>query len=89
MEITYLNPFKNKVSIHQKPLFRSNSKIDLIIGGHAHTFLEKPTSVKSSGGYDTIVNQVGTGALRLGMLEFEFLRKNKIKNVLAKNVTVK
>jgi 5'-nucleotidase len=45
--------------------------------------------VKSPQGFDTIVNQVGTGALMLGMLEFEFSRKNKINNVLAKNETVK
>lgn len=64
-------------------------EIDFIIGGHTHTFLDQPTLVKSSGGYDTIINQVGTGALRLGMLEFEFSRKNKIKNVLAKNMAVK
>jgi 5'-nucleotidase len=64
-------------------------EIDLIIGGHTHSFLDQPTSVKSSQGYDTIVNQVGTGALRLGILDYEFSKKNKIKTVLAKNMAVK
>lgn len=64
-------------------------EIDLIIGGHTHSFLDQPVSVKSSQGYDTIVNQVGTAALRLGMLDYEFSKKNKIKNVLAKNMAVK
>jgi 5'-nucleotidase len=63
--------------------------IDLIIGGHTHTFLDSPTRVKSKGGYETLINQVGTGALRLGMIEFEFKGKNKVKNVFAKNIAVK
>lgn len=52
--------------------------IDLIIGGHTHTFLDEPTLVKNNAGHQTIVHQVGTGALRLGKVDFEFGRKNQI-----------
>jgi 5'-nucleotidase len=62
--------------------------IDLIIGGHTHTFLDKPTLVKSKGGYDTLVNQVGTGAARLGKVDFIFSDKNELSNISAKSIAV-
>ncbi|WP_291778448.1 metallophosphatase [Cecembia sp.] len=52
--------------------------IDLIIGGHTHTFLEEPTIVRNDAGHQTIVHQVGTGALKLGKVDFEFGRENQI-----------
>ena len=45
--------------------------IDAILGGHTHTFLEKPTEVKNSKGKTVIVNQAGWAGLRLGNLVFE------------------
>jgi 5'-nucleotidase len=33
--------------------------IDLIIGGHTHTFLDKPTVKKNRIGEEVLVNQVG------------------------------
>lgn len=62
--------------------------IDLIIGGHTHTFLEQPTTVNSASGYTTLVNQVGTGALRLGRIDFEFSKTNTLQNVAAKNISI-
>ena len=54
------------------------SEINLIIGGHTHTFLEKPTLLKNIEGHQTIVHQVGTGALRLGKVDFVFGTENQI-----------
>lgn len=54
------------------------SGIDLIIGGHTHTFLEDVTVVKNSEGHQTLVHQAGTGALRLGKVDFAFSTENKI-----------
>lgn len=62
--------------------------IDLILGGHTHTFLDEPTLVKSSGGFKTIVNQVGTGAARLGKINFEFSTKNEIRKVSAQSIGI-
>ncbi|GAA3743823.1 metallophosphatase [Flavobacterium ginsengisoli] len=50
--------------------------IDLIIGGHTHTFLEKPTIVKNKDGKDVLVNQVGCYGINLGRIDFYF-DKNK------------
>jgi len=52
--------------------------IDLIIGGHTHTFMDKPKLIIGPQGFTTIVNQSGTGALRLGKVDFEFTKENKI-----------
>lgn len=46
--------------------------IDLIIGGHTHTFLDKPTVVKNADGKEVIVNQVGCYGINLGRIDFYF-----------------
>lgn len=46
------------------------SGIDLIIGGHTHTFLEKPVIVKNSVNKDVMVNQVGCYGINLGRIDF-------------------
>ncbi|WP_306352490.1 bifunctional metallophosphatase/5'-nucleotidase [Flavobacterium sp. '19STA2R22 D10 B1'] len=46
--------------------------IDLIIGGHTHTFLEKPTLVKNLDGVEVLVNQVGCYGINLGRIDFYF-----------------
>lgn len=58
----------NKIS--DLKLAASTEDIDLIIGGHTHTFLEKPTVVKNAAGIDTIVNQAGCYGINLGRLDF-------------------
>ncbi|MBD3582945.1 bifunctional metallophosphatase/5'-nucleotidase [Flavobacterium selenitireducens] len=44
--------------------------IDLIIGGHTHTFLDKPTVVKNRVGKDVLVNQTGCYGINLGRIDF-------------------
>ncbi|MBW1296673.1 bifunctional metallophosphatase/5'-nucleotidase [Aquimarina litoralis] len=46
--------------------------IDLIIGGHTHTFLKEPTIVKNRKDKDVLVNQVGCFGLYLGRIDFYF-----------------
>jgi len=46
--------------------------IDLIIGGHTHTFLDKPTVLKNIEGQDVLVNQVGCYGINLGRIDFYF-----------------
>lgn len=51
-------------------LAKETHGIDLIIGGHTHTFLDTPTTLKNAKGVDVIVNQVGWGGVRLGRIDF-------------------
>ncbi len=60
----------NKIS--DLKLAATTKDIDLIIGGHTHTFLDKPTLVKNIEGKDVLVNQVGCYGLNLGRIDFYF-----------------
>jgi 5'-nucleotidase len=44
--------------------------IDLIIGGHTHTFLPEPSVVLNSIGKEVLVNQVGWAGVNLGRIDF-------------------
>jgi 5'-nucleotidase len=61
--------------------------IDLIIGGHTHTFLDKPTIVKNRSGNDVLVNQVGCYGINLGRIDFYF-DSNKRKASEGKSIVV-
>ncbi|MCR8669103.1 metallophosphatase [Aestuariibaculum sp. M13] len=62
-------------------LAKSTKDIDLIIGGHTHTFLAKPTVVKNSEDKNMLVNQVGYWGINLGRIDFYFdTDKNKSAN---------
>jgi 5'-nucleotidase len=59
-------------------LAKSTSGIDLIIGGHTHTFLNKPTVVRNSSDQNMLVNQVGCWGVQLGRVDFEFDQAGKV-----------
>ncbi|KFF17071.1 bifunctional metallophosphatase/5'-nucleotidase [Flavobacterium hydatis] len=61
--------------------------IDLIIGGHTHTFLDKPTVVKNKAGQDVLVNQVGCYGINLGRIDF-YLNNDKTKSAQGKSIIV-
>jgi 5'-nucleotidase len=75
----------NKVS--DEILARGSEHIDLILGGHTHTFLDAPVVYKNKSGNDVIVNQVGWGGIVLGRLDFAFQR-NKRNNLEASHTVV-
>ncbi|MCI0922070.1 bifunctional metallophosphatase/5'-nucleotidase [Sphingobacterium rhinopitheci] len=62
--------------------------IDLIIGGHTHTLLDKPTEVLNADGKVTLVNQVGNGGVRLGRIDYIFNPITKDKKYTSKNIDI-
>ncbi|MEZ4896434.1 MAG: metallophosphatase [Saprospiraceae bacterium] len=50
--------------------------IDIIIGGHTHTFMDKPETRNNRVGKPVVINQVGWAGLILGKLDI-YLEKNK------------
>jgi len=74
--------YKNNLNkISDLKLAEKTKNIDLVIGGHTHTFLKKPTIVKNIEGKNTLVNQVGCYGLILGKIDFYFdSDKNKSAN---------
>lgn len=59
-------------------LAQQTSGIDLIIGGHTHTFLDKVTEIQNKEGKTVRINQVGYGGLQLGRIDFDF-SSNEVK----------
>ena len=72
-------------------LAKETGNIDLIIGGHTHTFMDAPVVYKNKGGQDVIVNQVGFAGIILGRLDFEFskIARKNLTNSVAISVTKK
>lgn len=66
----------NPTKISDLNLAKITKNIDLIIGGHTHTFLPKPTIVKNIEGKNTLVNQVGAYGINLGRIDFYFDEDN-------------
>lgn len=58
---------------------------DLIIGGHTHTFLEKPTLVQNLLDKTVLVNQVGCYGINLGRVDFHF---DSDKNAIGDGVSI-
>lgn len=77
---------ENKIS--DKKLAAATQNIDVIIGGHTHTFLNDPVLVKNKKGVDVIINQVGWAGINLGRLDFEFSKFSRKKFSGSKTITV-
>jgi 5'-nucleotidase len=69
---------ENRIS--DRKLAPATENIDLIIGGHTHTFMDAPEVMKNRAGHDVLINQVGWAGIQLGRLDFIF-EKKKGKNL--------
>ncbi len=74
----------NKVS--DIVLAKETENIDLIIGGHTHTFMDAPELYTNKSGSSVLINQVGWAGIQLGRLDFDFAGFNPKK--LSKSHTV-
>ena len=59
-------------TVSDQVLAQNNDHIDLIIGGHTHTFMAKPQDVKNRAGNITTINQVGFAGINLGRIDYHF-----------------
>ena len=59
-------------------LAKKTKNIDLIIGGHTHTFMNKPVQVTNLNGNDVLINQVGCFGINIGKIDF-YLSGKEIK----------
>lgn len=64
--------YENQQKVSDRSLARSTKDIDLIIGGHTHTFLDEPTLETNTIGKSVLVNQVGCYGLYVGKVDFYF-----------------
>jgi len=77
----------NKIS--DLTLAKKSKFIDLIIGGHTHTFLKKPKIVTNAINKKVIINQVGWGGINIGKIDFIFKQNKTNFNVKKSSIFVK
>lgn len=77
--------YENKNKPNDLALAQKTEFTDLIIGGHTHTFLDKPTIVKNKNEKDVLVNQVGCYGINLGRIDFYF---DTLKKVNANGLSI-
>lgn len=65
--------------ISDRSLAPQTKYTDLIVGGHTHSFLEKPLLLNNASGKPMLVNQAGWAALAAGKIDFIFDRTGKKK----------
>jgi len=66
--------------ISDRKLAQQTRNIHLIIGGHTHTFLDKPTEEKNLDNQTVLINQVGWAGINLGRIDFTFESGHTHKN---------
>ncbi|TXF91686.1 bifunctional metallophosphatase/5'-nucleotidase [Neolewinella aurantiaca] len=80
--------YRNDDEVDDIDLASSSNDIDIILGGHTHTFLNEPTLVNNQQGDPVIVNQVGFAGLRLGRMDITFPGDSKRRCVACNNLRV-
>ena len=83
--LSHLGYSYDSTKISDLVLAKKSENIDIILGGHTHTFLEEATKVTNKKNQSVLVNQAGWGALSLGRIDIEFTNKEKTNNELSVN----
>jgi len=82
--------FKYKTDKLSDMTFVSQTRdIDLIIGGHTHTFLKKPVTQLNLDKKEVLINQVGWAGINIGKIDFHFSQIADEKKVFGKSIIVK
>lgn len=76
----------NKIS--DKILAANTENIDIILGGHTHTFLPEPQTFTNRQGKNVLVNQVGWAGLLLGRIDFYFDTNKNIQHISWNNQAI-
>ena len=64
----------SSTQVSDKVLAAQTSNIHLILGGHTHTFMEKPLIVENADKKPVLINQTGWAGLFLGRIDIDFRR---------------
>lgn len=82
--------FRNDpTKINDKMLAAESEDIDLIIGGHTHTFMREPDLIKNKNDEPVMVHQVGWAGIVLGRIDVVFEKNKKKRCSTCKNQLVK
>ena len=82
--------FKYKTNeISDMKFAQQTRDIDLIIGGHTHTFLKKPVSQLNLDNKEVLVNQVGWAGINIGKIDYHFSQNDSLKKVFGRSIFIK
>lgn len=79
----------NTKKMSDKLLASQTKNIDLIIGGHTHTFLNKPVIVENLESENVQIAQVGYAGINIGRIDYFFNRKMCVKKVDGRSIFIK
>ncbi len=74
--------------ISDKILAANTENIDIILGGHTHTFLPEPQTFTNRQGKNVLVNQVGWAGLLLGRIDFYFDTNKNVQHISWNNQVI-
>lgn len=77
--LSHLGYAYNFDKVSDRQLANKTRNIHLIIGGHTHTFLDRPTEEKNMDGESVLINQVGWAGVNIGRVDFHFDKKKFAK----------
>lgn len=86
--LSHLGYKYNEDKVSDRVLAQNTSNIDLIIGGHTHTFMKEPERLANKDGKAVLINQVGWAGIVLGRLDVYFEKNKKGTCITCKNLTV-
>tara|TARA_B110000879_G_scaffold126666_1_gene166995 strand:+ start:5787 stop:6710 length:924 start_codon:yes stop_codon:yes gene_type:complete len=82
--------FKYKEEKISDLTFASQTRdIDLIIGGHTHTFLKKPVKQLNIDKKEVLINQVGWAGINIGKVNYHFSQNDSLKKVYGRSIFIK
>ena len=82
--------FKYKTKkISDKVLACKTNNIDLIIGGHTHTFLNEPIIVRNMDKKNVQIAQVGWAGINIGRIDYFLNQKSCVKKVKGGSIFIK
>lgn len=79
----------DREKVSDQHLAQDSQSIDIILGGHTHTFMDAPDIQRNRDGHPVVIHQTGWGGMRLGKIDVTFERNKKNKCISCDGIWVK
>jgi 5'-nucleotidase len=86
--LSHLGYRYDKPKVSDIQLAQNSRSIDLILGGHTHTFMDAPDTYRNREGHPVIIHQVGWAGIRLGKIDVTFERNKRNKCITCDGIWV-
>ena len=63
--------YKSTNKVSDMTLAENSNNIDIILGGHTHTFLDEPVVKRNMSNKNVLINQVGWAGIQLGRIDID------------------